>query len=168
MCCPGSFPIPWRSIFAWRPWKKALDMQKPDIFNVDQGSQFTSTKFTGLLLDKKVKISMDGKGRFMDNIFVERLWRSLKYEEVYLNAYDTVKEAKAGIGQYINFYNHERLHQAHGYKTAWEVYNGINKQPWPEDSNRLIEGREQHFSLPLTKANLNNMGNPELSLNLTL
>ena len=68
--------------------EEALDMQKLDIFNVDQGSQFASTKFTGVLLDKKVKISMDGKGRFMDNIFVERLWRSLKYEEVYLKAYD--------------------------------------------------------------------------------
>ena len=147
--------------------KEALEMQKPDIFNLDQGSQFTSTKFTGVLLERKVKISMDGKGRFMDNIFVERLWRSLKYEEVYLKAYDCVKEAKAGIGLYIDVYNHERLHQALAYKTAWEVHNGLEKQSWPEDRNRLIEGKEQELSLSLTQAHLYNMWNPELSLNMT-
>ena len=142
--------------------EQALDMQVPGIFNTDQGSQFTSTKFTGVLLDNKVKISMDGKGRFMDNIFVERLWRSLKYEEVYLKAYDTVKEAKTGIGQYINFYNHERLHQALGYKTAWEVHNGLQMQPWLESRNRLIDAKEQDTSMPLTQAHLNNMRNPDL------
>ena len=147
--------------------EQALDMQKPDIFNTDQGSQFTSGKFTGLLLDKKVKISMDGKGRFMDNIFVERLWRSLKYEEVYLKAYDSVKEAKAGIGQYISFYNHERLHQTLGYKTAWEAHNGLEKLPWPENRHRLIDGKEHDPSLPLIQDHLNNMGNPELSLNMS-
>lgn len=117
--------------FCLEALEQALDMQKPDIFNVDQGSQFTTAEFTGMLLDHGVKISMDGKGRFMDNIFVERLWRSLKYEEVYLKAYDTVKDARSQIGKYMNFYNHERLHQAHGYKTAWEVYNDLEKQPWP-------------------------------------
>ena len=144
---------------------EALDMQKPDIFNVDQGSQFTSTRFTGMLLDRGVKISMDGKGRFMDNIFVERLWRSLKYEEVYLKAYDTVKEAKAGIGQYMHFYNHERLHQALGYKTAWEVYNGLGKQPWPENKNMLAGGKNLDCSLPPETAHMNSRWNPELSLN---
>lgn len=95
---------------------------------------------------------MDGKGRFMDNIFVERLWRSLKYEEVYLKAYDIAKEAKTGIGNYMNFYNYERLHQALGYKTAWEVHNGMEKQPWPETKNMLLEGRELNFSNAVRQA----------------
>ena len=85
---------------------------RPEIFNTDQGSQFTSNDFTGTLKRHGVMISMDGKGRCMDNIFVERLWRSLKYEEVYLHAYATVAEAKAGIGAWLDFYNTERQHQA--------------------------------------------------------
>ncbi len=167
------FVLSWRlsntldADFCVEALEQALDLQKPGIFNTDQGSQFTSGKFTGLLLDRKVKISMDGKGRFMDNIFVERLWRSLKYEEVYLKAYDTVKEAKAGICHYINFYNHQRLHQALGYKTAWEVHNGLEKQSWPEARHRLIDGKEQNPSLPLNQAHLNNMGNQQLTLNQT-
>jgi putative transposase len=148
--------------------EQALEMQKPDVFNVDQGSQFTSTKFTGVLLDKKVKISMDGKGRFMDNIFVERLWRSLKYEEIYLKAYDTVKEAKTGIGNYMNFYNYERLHQALGYKTAWEVHNGLDKQPWPNAKHHLIECKELDFSKAIEEQYKTKWWNQELSLNLTL
>jgi putative transposase len=83
---------------------------RPEIFNTDQGSQFTSADFTGTLKRHGVMISMDGKGRCMDNIFVERLWRSLKYEEVYLNAYASVAEAKAGIGGWLSFYNNERQH----------------------------------------------------------
>jgi putative transposase len=78
---------------------------KPKIFNTDQGSQFTSADFTGLLLDAKIKISMDGKGAWRDNVFVERLWRSVKYEEVYLHAYDSVAEARSSIGRYLSFYN---------------------------------------------------------------
>jgi putative transposase len=95
----------------------------PDVFNSDQGSQFTSIEFTGALEAVGVTISMDGKGRCMDNIFVERLWRSLKYEEVYLRAYETVEEAKQGIAAWIHFYNFERVHQALGYKTPWEVFS---------------------------------------------
>ena len=87
---------------------------RPEIFNTDQGSQFTSEDFTGVLKAHEIMISMDGKGRCMDNIFVERLWRSLKYEEVYLNAYATVAEAKAGIGDWLRFYNEERQHQSLG------------------------------------------------------
>ena len=83
---------------------------RPEIFNTDQGSQFTSDDFTGTLQNHAITISMDGKGRYMDNIFVERLWRSLKYEEVYLNAYASVAEAKAGIGSWLGFYNQERQH----------------------------------------------------------
>lgn len=89
----------------------------PDIFNTDQGAQFTSDAFTGVLKKYGIAISMDGKGRFLDNVFVERLWRSLKYEEVYLHAYDDPKEARASIGRYLDFYNCDRPHQALGYQT---------------------------------------------------
>jgi len=95
---------------------------RPEIFNTDQGSQFTSDDFTGTLKRHGVMISMDGKGRCMDNIFVERLWRSLKYEEVYLNAYATVTEAKAGIAAWLTFYNEERQHQSLGYRTPRQIY----------------------------------------------
>jgi putative transposase len=95
---------------------------RPEIFNTDQGSQFTSNEFTGTLERHEVTISMDGKGRYMDNIFVERLWRSLKYEEVYLNAYASVAEAKAGIGSWLDFYNEERQHQSLRYRTPRQIY----------------------------------------------
>jgi putative transposase len=95
---------------------------RPEIFNTDQGSQFTSNDFTGTLERHEVTISMDGKGRYMDNIFVERLWRSLKYEEVYLNAYASVAEAKAGIGAWLDFYNEERQHQSLRYRTPRQIY----------------------------------------------
>jgi len=95
---------------------------RPEIFNTDQGSQFTSDDFTGTLKRREIMISMDGKGRCMDNIFVERLWRSLKYEEVYLHAYATVAEAKAGISSWLDFYNTERQHQSLGYRTPRQVY----------------------------------------------
>lgn len=95
----------------------------PDIFNTDQGSQFTSEEFTGVLKRVGVKISMDGKGRWLDNVFIERVWRSLKYEEVYLKAYENVAEAERGIGKWIEYYNSERRHQALGRKTPNEVYN---------------------------------------------
>lgn len=114
----------------------------PDIFNSDQGSQFTSDEFTDELKDAGVTISMDGKGRCMDNIFVERLWRSLKYEEVYLHAYDSVEEAKQRIGAWIKFYNFERVHQALAYKTPWEVFSG---QPSPHQTN-LIDTARQVFA----------------------
>jgi len=85
---------------------------KPDIFNTDQGSQFTGAAFTGALTDNCIAISMDGKGAWRDNVFVERLWRSVKYEEVYLRAYDSVSEARASIGRYLNFYNGRRPHSS--------------------------------------------------------
>ena len=95
---------------------------RPEIFNTDQGSQFTSDDFIGVLKKSQIKISMDGKGRCMDNVFVERLWRSLKYEEVYLHAYASVSEAKSGIGAWLHFYNEERPHQTHDYRTPRQVY----------------------------------------------
>ena len=85
---------------------------KPDIFNTDQGSQFTGSAFTGMLANNKIAISMDGKGAWRDNVFVERLWRSVKYEEVYLRAYDSVSEARASIGRYLDFYNGRRPHSS--------------------------------------------------------
>ena len=96
----------------------------PEIFNTDQGAQFTSEAFTGVLIDAGVDISMDGKGRWVDNVFVERLWRSVKYEDVYLKAYETVAEARDGIGTYFEFYNHERRHQSLDRRTPDQVYTG--------------------------------------------
>lgn len=94
----------------------------PEIFNSDQGSQFTSKDFTGVLKDAGVTISMDGKGRCMDNIFIERLWRSVKYEEVYLKDYESVDELRESLAKYFHFYNHERPHQTFGEATPMEVY----------------------------------------------
>ncbi len=102
--------------------EEALGKGRPEIFNTDQGAQFTSEAFTGLLLEQGIQVSMDGKGRYQDNIFVERLWRSIKYEEVYLKAYQTVAEARSGINAYLEFYNRQRPHQAMGYRTPAEVY----------------------------------------------
>jgi putative transposase len=102
--------------------EEALSQGRPEIFNTDQGSQCTDEDFTSVLCAHGVAISMDGRGRFSDNIFVERLWRSLKYEEVYLRAYESVAEARQGITSYFNFYNHERLHQALGYRTPRQVF----------------------------------------------
>lgn len=95
---------------------------RPEIFNSDQGSQFTSADFTGVLKREDIKISMDGRGRFLDNIFVERLWRSLKYEEVFIKAYATVAEARSSIGRYLAHYNNERPHQSLEYQTPREVF----------------------------------------------
>lgn len=95
---------------------------RPEIFNTDQGSQFTSTAFTDILLKAGVKLSMDGKGSWRDNVFVERLWRSIKYEEVYLKAYETVTEACASIGRYVHFYNTRRPHSSLDRKTPDQAY----------------------------------------------
>jgi len=101
----------------------ALMTARPDIWNSDQGSHFTSPKYIQKLLDAQVQISMDGRGRAMDNVFTERLWRSIKYEEVYLNDYASPREARQGIGHYLTFYNHERPHQSLDYRTPAEVYS---------------------------------------------
>jgi putative transposase len=97
---------------------------KPEIFNTDQGVQFTSADFVAVLESRGIRISMDGKGRFLDNIFIERLWRSLKYEEVFIKAYGSVSEARRGIGGWLSFYNEERPHQALGYRTPRGVFDG--------------------------------------------
>lgn len=108
--------------FCIRTLENALKTSKPEIFNSDQGSQFTSNDFTEILEKGGICISMDGKGRAYDNIFVERLWRSVKYEEVYLHQYLTVSEARRGLNQYFMFYNTERIHESLGYKTPHEIY----------------------------------------------
>jgi putative transposase len=101
---------------------RTLERGQCEIFNTDQGSQFTAIGFVDLLLSKGILVSMDGKGRALDNVFVERLWRSLKYELIYQMEYKSVREAKKGIGEYFLFYNDERFHQALNYKTPREVY----------------------------------------------
>jgi putative transposase len=100
----------------------SLSICTPEIFNTDQGGQFTSEAFTGMLLGKGIRISMNGRGRALDNVFVERLWRTVKYEEVYLHDYQSVREARLALGWYFRFYNSERPHQALGYKTPFQVY----------------------------------------------
>ena len=100
----------------------------PEIFNTDQGSQFTSEDFIDVLLAHGIQISMDGKGRWLDNVFIERLWRSLKYEEIYLHAYDTVAAAREGIARYFEFFNNERQHEALGYQTPASFYDGLLRE----------------------------------------
>ena len=103
----------------------ALGQCYPIIFNTDQGSQFTSIQFTGELSKREIKISMDGRGRALDNVFVERLWRSVKYEDVYIKGYESVRDAYSGLKEYFHFYNTERPHQSLGYRTPADVhYNG--------------------------------------------
>ncbi len=133
--------------------EEALEKGKPEIFNTDQGSQFTSEAFTGLLKQHGIRISMDGKGSYNDNLFIERLWRSVKYEEVYLKAYQDGKEARIGLGNYFRFYNAERPHQTHGYRTPAEVYitiqveatNGGMVKSLPPDPLR-IAGPNLHIT----------------------
>jgi putative transposase len=125
--------------FCLEALEEALSKGSPEIFNTDQGSQFTSDAFIGMLLGQGIQVSMDGKGRYTDNIFVERLWRSIKYEEVYLKAYQNGTEARAGIGSYLEFYNGERPHQALGYRTPGEVF---------QEGQHRRGGQDQEVVLP--------------------
>ncbi|MBV8605992.1 MAG: IS3 family transposase [Singulisphaera sp.] len=104
--------------------EEALRSGKPEVFNTDQGVQFTAAAFTGCLETAGVAVSMDGRGRALDNVFVERLWRSVKYEDIYIRGYEAVPELHRGLGRYFGFYNDERLHQALGYRTPAAVYRG--------------------------------------------
>jgi putative transposase len=108
---------------------QALRQGQPEIFNTDQGAQFTSQEFTARLKKGGIRISMAGCGRALDNVFVERLWRTVKYEEVYLRDYHTVGDARQGLGRYFTFYNEERLHQALGYRTPAGTYRGVSTPP---------------------------------------
>ena len=112
--------------------QEALGQGQPKVFNTDQGSQFTSRGFIDVLREHGVKISMDGKGRYRDNIFVERLWRTVKYEEVYLKAYTSASEARRELGAYFRFYNNQRPHQTLGYRTPAEVFHQVRNAPAEE------------------------------------
>jgi putative transposase len=104
---------------------EALGRGRPEVFNTDQGVQFTAEAFTGRLIGAGVAVSMDGRGRCLDNVFVERLWRSVKYEDLYLRCYEAVPDLGRGLERYFTFYNEERLHQSLGYRTPAAVYRGV-------------------------------------------
>ena len=106
--------------------REAIDKYgHPDVFNTDQGTQFTSQDFINVLVNNNITISMDGRGSYLDNIFVERLWRTVKYQNVYLKGYQTIPEARTGLTEYFEFYNKERYHQSLDNKTPWQVYSGL-------------------------------------------
>ena len=105
--------------------KEALQYGKPEVFNTDQGCQFTSAEFIKVLEDAKIAISMDGKGRAIDNIFVERLWRTVKYDDIYIKGYQTIPEVHEGLKEFFDDYNMERRHSSLGYKTPWSVFAGL-------------------------------------------
>lgn len=150
--------IDWHSryVLAWRlsptmevdfciaALEAALEHGTPEIFNSDQGSQFTSVAFTSALTAADIKISMDGRGSYHDNIFTERLWRSVKYEEVYLKEYANVKQAETGIGAYFERYNHWRPHEALAYKTPAEIHFALAAPP-PVD---MMDNAPLRSSLP--------------------
>ena len=128
--------------------KEALSKGQPEIFNTDQGSQFTSEAFSGLLLERGIKVSMDGKGRYLDNIFVERLWRSVKYEEVYLKAYRNGSEARRGIDAYLELYNRERPHQSLDYQTPAQVFASGRPLRCLSDQASTLSSREAVSDFP--------------------
>jgi len=109
--------------------KTALASAKPEIFNTDQGVQFTSERFVSILRERNIRVSMDGKGRCFDNILMERFWRTLKYEEIFLKEYESFEELRESIGRFIEFYNRERVHQSLGYRTPAEVYYADKGRP---------------------------------------
>ena len=123
-----------RHVIAWRvsntmegtfcneTLEDALAMETPRIFNSDKGSQFTSHAYTSILEARQIEISMDGRGRALDNFFIERLWRTLKYDNIYLKNYETVDDLITGLTEYFHFYSHERPHQSVGGRTPWDVY----------------------------------------------
>jgi putative transposase len=109
--------------------EEALGSGKPEVFNTDQGAQFTAAAFTSRLESAEVAVSMDGRGRALDNVFVERLWRSVKYEDIYIRGYETVADLQRGLTGYFAFYNVDRLHQSLGYRTPAAVYRGVADGP---------------------------------------
>jgi len=132
--------------------EEALANGRPEIFNTDQGTQFTSEAFTGLLEAQGIAVSMDGRGRVFDNIFSERLWRTVKYEEVYLKDYADPREARHGLGAYFGFYNDERLHQALDYSTPAEVYYGRAGGTMGRAGARTVAGTPVTLRVPSVPA----------------
>lgn len=112
-------------LFCLEALQVALERGRPEIFNTDQGSQFTATAFTSCLEAHQIRVSMDGRGRCLDNIFIERLWRSVKYEDIYLKSYADGRALQAGLAAYFRFYNEERLHQSLGYLCPAEIHYGL-------------------------------------------
>jgi putative transposase len=129
--------------FCLEALEEALASSKPEIFNTDQGSQFTSSVFTGCLKRHDVSISMDGRGRALDNVFIERLWRSVKYEEVYLKDYRDGWDAESSLAAYFAFYCHERIHQSLDYRTPAEVYRTASRQGGHRTEKKLKKLREK-------------------------
>jgi putative transposase len=130
--------------FCLEALEDALSRSKPEIFNSDQGSQFTATAFTSRLEALGVAVSMDGRGRAIDNVFIERLWRSVKYEEMYLRDYPDGWQAEASLAAYFRFYNQERIHQALGYRTPWDVYRDRDSSgDGPPDEKRIEIARHK-------------------------
>jgi putative transposase len=129
--------------------REALDRYgSSKIFNTNQGVQLTSAAFTGVLAASGVRISMDGKGRYLDNIFIERLWRSLKREDIHIKAYDSVQEARRGIGGWLDFYNDDRLHQALGYRTPREVFLAPATCGYVDNASALTTSPQAHHQQP--------------------
>ncbi len=131
--------------FCLNALQRALVISSPEIFNTDQGSQFTSDEFTGMLEESGIRISMDGRGRVFDNIFVERLWRTIKYEEVYLHSYQSIREARLNLARYFRFYNMERLHESLGYRTPYEIYLTESEEIKTGQANKLIHQIQPQF-----------------------
>jgi putative transposase len=142
--------------FCLEALEEALGKARPEIFNTDQGVQFTSEAFTGLLERREVRVSMDGRGRVFDNIFVERLWRTVKYEEVYLKEYADPLEARDGLRGYFWFYNRDRLHQGLDYRTPAEVYfdgaSGRRRKESPARAGRTVAGTPVALRAPSVPA----------------
>jgi putative transposase len=140
------FVVAWRlsntldGSFCLEMLEEGLSRGRPEVFNTDQGVQFTAEAFTGRLQSAGVAVSMDGRGRCLDNVFVERLWRTVKYEDVYLRGYALVPELAQGLERYFDFYNHERLHQALDYRTPAAVYGGALA---PLDASVSNQGKER-------------------------
>ena len=134
--------------------EEALSRGKPEIFNTDQGSQFTGDAFTGLLKANGIRISMDGKGSYNDNLFIERLWRTVKYEEVYLKAYADGREARISLGEYLRFYNTSRPHQSLGYRTPAEVYTIVPDNTCTNMVESVVTHTAGMAGLPLSKASI--------------
>ena len=139
--------------------KEALGQGQPEVFNTDQGSQFTSLEFTHVLQEHGVKISMDGKGRYTDHIFVERLWRTPKYEEVYPKAYANATEARRELSHYFRFYNDQRPHQTLGYRTPAEVFHQVTAV----GEERAVQAKK----FPIDQTLVSLVGAAGLSLNST-